>query len=242
VDPIHIAVTLEAKLGEKRRRKMKSVRALAIISLACGFVALHGTLARAEWSWDVYLGGAFSQEDDVTVSEPGVGSRSLKLDHDDSPTFGARGVYWSKQRPWLGVGLDLSAYFPDLEREAVFIVPLSGLVMFRKGLKKSPDYPRGRFQPYAGLGAGLFISNLSIELREQPIFALFGSVSDTSYDPGLDLRGGLKWGLYQRVMLFGEYRFTYTQPEYDVELEGSPVSVETKFITHHVLIGLSYSF
>ena len=54
---------------------------------------------------------------------------------------------------------------------------------------------------------------------------LIMATTTSLYDTGL-------WGYLE--LMFEE--------EYDVELEGSPVSVETKFITHHVLIGLSYSF
>lgn len=60
-------------------------------------------------------------------------------------------------------------------------------------------YPGEVFQPYAGVGAGVF-------------FARGSNVggSDSSISPGLNVQAGLRVMVTKQVALFGEYKFNST--------------------------------
>ncbi len=88
-------------------------------------------------------------------------------------------------------------------------------------------YPGERFQPYAGVGFGIFWARIS----GQDI----GTSSDVS--PGLNALGGMRFSLTERLALFGEYK--YNQAAFDF---GSNVTLYTLYQAHHFVGGLSFQF
>jgi len=65
-----------------------------------------------------------------------------------------------------------------------------------------------------------------------------GSSSDTSFDVGFDFHLGLTWMLTRNVGVFGEYRFSYVQPDYDLGGE----QVEPEYSVNHLAAGLTFRF
>jgi hypothetical protein len=49
---------------------------------------------------------------------------------------------------------------------------------------------------------------------------------------------GLTWMLTRTVGLFGEYRYSYLQPDYDLNGE----HVEPEFSVNHIAAGLTFRF
>jgi opacity protein-like surface antigen len=174
--------------------------------------------AAAEWAADFYVGPNFpdGEEDDGVA------------------TAGARGGYWfvTPAKVDIGLYLDASVVESDFASGDYTLVPISGLAMLRFRLLDSKDFPNGRIHPYVGAGPSGFYSDID-----------FGSFSDDSWDPGLDVRAGLSGMIWPHIGLFAEYRYTYFEPEYSDVLVGSvrvQPSDEVKF--HHVLFGLAFRF
>ena len=209
--------------------------------------------AHAEGFFDLYLGVGFPQDSDVDTSadDPFVDSRHrLQLrdvDWETSPSFGMRGGYWFGEYgpSFIGVGLDLSYYqafedssFAELE---VAVTPMTPLLMLRdparlrRGLSGRPGATvrRGR----AGLHARLCPRRARRDPPSNPPDCApppAHSSTTISTRPGSasgSMRArGSRSSSARRFALFGEYRYTYVEPEFeeDLEVASSPFGFETE--------------
>lgn len=220
------------------------------LSAVC-FLLILPTLARAEWFLDVYGGESSTQDANITAEVTSYGlfmptttkSHTQKVDFDTSFTMGGRLGYWFEKLPWLGVSLDLSYFKAEGEKAEFDVVPLSLLLMLRWPLFKSENFPKGRLQPYAGVGPGFFFTDSRVNFRP----TLQDSVSASSGEIGLDMRAGLAWQFHKRWAVFGEYRYTDIKVDFKQEdsfaiFSGSEESIKTYLKTNHYLVGISYRF
>jgi opacity protein-like surface antigen len=208
------------------RLRLVLVTALMALAVAIGAPGP----APAEMFFEAYGGGAFPVDSDTTITGPGY-RVIVQSPYKDSFVVGGRvGYYFDWGAPWLGLALDVSYFKADIDvtdGAKNDVLPISLLVMMRAPLIASPEFPRGRLQPYVGIGPSLVYSKSKA-----------GSSSDTSFDPGFDFRLGLTWMLTRNIGLFGEYRFSYAWPEYDLNGE----TVEPQYGVNHVVGGLTFRF
>lgn len=231
---------------------MPSRRSTAL--LAClASALLIASSAAAEGFFDIYAGAGFIQDGDVdaTTDNPGVDiSYNSDVDFETSPSFGLRGGYWFEDATrFLGIGLDLSYYrafedssFAPLD---IWAFPLTPLLMLRIPIATEEGMPGGRVQPYAAVGPGFTISGARSDLDD--FAGVFDDFEAASFDVGLDARGGLAIQLTRRLAMFGEYRFTWLEPEYeDDDLDSVAgefdAEIEPELRTHHLVFGLSLRF
>jgi hypothetical protein len=146
--------------------------------------------ARAEGFADVRIGGAITPNTNGSVTIGGVASPSGPIEFKSGVSVGIRGGYWLDSVPWLGFAFDLSAFDPDEDVSVLpvklDVFPISALLMLRYPLLKSDAYPRGRLQPYAGVGPGAFVTHAKLKLKDVGAPENF---SDTTVNLGLDVRG-----------------------------------------------------
>ena len=190
------------------------------------------------WFLSLYLGGAMPQSGDVEAEATPFGvslKDSVKADYDNEPSFGGRFGYWSTDAPWAGFALDVSYFRLHASGIDTNVVPVSALAMFR--------YPGKRLQPYVGVGPGLFFSDIEVDMQ---LAGQDKDFSDNHLDVGLDARAGLSWSLFRSFSVFGEYRFTYFEGNYEDMINSAgmetKVEIETDVKVHHLLFGVSYSF
>jgi opacity protein-like surface antigen len=205
-------------------------RSHLIVSLAFAVIALASP-ASAEWFADAYLGAAITHKADVTF-EAFDAEFSRNGEFTSSAVHGLRLGKWFDQRSWLGVAVDASYFRASAD---VQVIPLTGLLMVRYGFFPDDEFKEGRLHAYAGLGGGLFISNVD---------GFVGRVeaSDVSVDFGLDTRLGASYRLERNWALFFEYRFTHVSPSYDARPVGVRSTIDTTLNTSHFLLGVSYRF
>jgi len=228
--------------------KMKNRK--LFLSTVC-FLLILPTLARAEWFLDVYGGESSTRDTSVTAEITSYGllmatttkSHTEKVDLDSSFSMGGRLGYWSEKLPWLGVSLDLSYFKAEGEKAKFDAVPLSLLLMLRWPLFRSENFPKGKLQPYAGVGPGYFFTDSRVNFRP----ALQDSVSGSSGEIGFDARAGLSWQFHKHWAIFGEYRYTdvkidFTQGDFLPLFSGTDESMKTHLKTNHFLGGISYRF
>ena len=214
------------------------------------FLAFIPTFAWAEWFLDVY-GGASTTRDARATAEVnrysifGSSSQSHaeEVDFDSSFTMGGRLGYWFQKLPWLGVSFDVSYFKAEGEKAEFDVVPLSLLLMLRCPLFKNENFPKGKLQPYAGVGPGYFFTNSRANFRP----ALQDSVSGSSGEVGFDLRAGLAWQFHKHWAIFAEYRYTdvkidFTQEDFLPLFSGTDESMKTHLNTNHFFAGISYRF
>ncbi|HEY7363501.1 MAG TPA: outer membrane beta-barrel protein [Methylomirabilota bacterium] len=206
------------------------------LGITCGVLCalLVAAPASAEWFGDLWFGASRTQSEDLKVTVLDV---TLTDEVDYSTTFaaGVRVGYWFDSASWLGLALDVSYFRPDPD---VNVFPVSALVMLRIPILTSEEFPSGRLQPYIAAGPGFFASKFAGDLGGD----LGGRASDTSFDVGLDLRGGLTYMFSKDFGIFAEYRMTRVTPEWNFQVLDMDTTVKTDLNTHHVIGGISFRF
>ena len=158
--------------AKRSRGGTKMKRKKLFLSAVC-FLLVFPTLASAEWFLDVYGGQSSTQDANVAAEVTSYGlfrststeSHTEKVDFDASFTMGGRLGYWFEKLPWLGVSLDLSYFKAEGEKAEFDVVPLSLLLMLRWPLFKTENFPKGKLQPYAGVGPGFFLTDSRVNFR-----------------------------------------------------------------------------
>lgn len=205
-------------------------RWLLTLSLLFPLLALASP-ASAEWFLDGYVGASLTHRGDITFE-----AFDTELERDaeyrSSAVFGVRIGKWLDGLPWLGLAADFSYFRPSAD---IQVFPLTALVMARYGFLPDEEFKEGRLHVYAGLGGGLFISNVD---------GFIGRLdsSDTSVDFGLDTRLGVSYRVESNWAIFAEYRFTHVSPSFDVNAFDVRTSADATFNTSQFILGLSYRF
>ena len=225
--------------------------------------------ASAEWFGDLYLGGSFTQDHDLTAKGTVNGTPfeivGQNLRFDSSIMGGGRFGYWFNAVPWLGLGLDVSHFDPNVSSQTVNTsVTLAGVganigptsfsrvdlsvtdisfdLMLRwHGILASSQFPKGRLQPYITAGPAVFIATA----KDSTNFGPPDNQSRTDTSVGAKVGVGTTWMITPNIGIFGEYRFTHFSPTFDfnTQIPGfSKTKVETDVNTHHVLVGVTFRF
>ena len=87
------------------------------------------------------------------------------------------------------------------------------------------------FEPYAGVGLGLFFTKISTE-----------GMSSSSTDVGLNAQLGLRYRFNTNVAFFSEWKFNYaniSQPDW---LGVNGINVSADYTAHNVIFGVGYHF
>jgi len=191
------------------------------------------------------------------------------LEFDTSVLFGAKAGYFFNGFLGGSFGLEAEGYHfrPDLDDQIVTFsgtvqgVPTTAQVnvrgdleatgiglnlLYRFQLARSPAAPRGRVQPYLGLGVGALIAKLelhSVVLDGRP------TADDTDVRPALHVIAGARVHLTEHVALFTEYKFIHTgEFEFNLKqtgtLSGTPATesfrVRTRLTGHHLYAGVGF--
>ncbi len=229
---------------------IKSLVVLVLGVVCTGSIFIDPTASSAEVFWDAYGGAASTESEDVLaerINFPFIGpisseSATRRVDFDPSFTVGTRVGYWLERYPWFGGAIDGSYFAADGDTVDISVGTLSFLMMLRWPLLTSEDFPKGRLQPYAGIGPGIFFADLTADFRP----TVSERVDEFVAELGLDLRGGLAWLLNPRWAIFAEYRFTHFGADSDVDVPfpgfGTDERVETTLSTYHALGGVSVRF
>lgn len=91
-------------------------------------------------------------------------------------------------------------------------------------------YQAGAFEPYAGVGVGLFFSNLRT-----------GDNGDATMHVGLNTQVGIRYRVTQSLSLFTEWKYNHAHIEHS-NIGGSPLSLSFDYNVHIVAGGVGYHF
>ena len=123
--------------------------------------------AGAEWFFDLYGGGAFTQDADITIRDGTRLKATLKFDTE--ATGGGRVGYYltGLGLPWLWFAVDGSYYAPATSASDVDarleVAPISALAFLRLRLMTDPEAPTGRLQLYIGGGPSLVVTRVKLD-------------------------------------------------------------------------------
>lgn len=125
----------------------------------------------------------------------------------------------------------------NVSRATIGVTAVGFHLVGRLRLSQSGDFPNGRFQPYLGVGPGIFFS----DARLKP----FTNQSDSDTSVGVQALGGLKFFFNKNVSIFGEYKFSHFSPEFKVDSFGigtKSTRVSTDVTSHHLYGGVAFHF
>jgi opacity protein-like surface antigen len=225
-------------------------------------VVLPG-VASAEWFADVYAGTGFTESEDHDNRAPAFDLDVTVSDiaYNDGALVGGRAGYWFESLPWLGLGVDVSHLFgPDISvqttsfracvpagcstgpqtvRRADLDVTSVGFdVLLRLSLLRSQEFPKGRLQPYLSAGPAIFAAQFDDTSNFAP-----ANQSDSDTVVGVKAAAGLAWQFHEHLALFGEYRFTHFEPEFDFRTTPlGRLEVNAPITTHYLVGGISFRF
>ncbi|MGA1839203.1 MAG: outer membrane protein [bacterium] len=232
---------------------MKLIKLLMITGIAA-VLSLNPLLAKAETFVGLHAGLSLGADEGLTFMVPGK-SETEEADLDNSFTIGYRMGYWFESLSWAGIALEASHFKHDIRQKNIDkghlrVTPVSGLLMFRIPLVKRDIYPKGEYLFYGGIGPGIFLTSIKYEIANSKILdmlgyspgQLSGKYSDRSLDIGLDIRAGIEKMFKGNLSLFLEYRYTQFKPDFEEDVNGNRVKIETELGTHHALIGFAYHY
>lgn len=222
-----------------------AARLLAGIALALAIllsVLLTSSTAGAEAYVAGMLGGVFPDNlDDV---QDGAGGRYADLSTDAGFATGAKLGYFFPEVSWLGVETEVFVAFPRVRGQTV---PGSGpgcpctlatsggnMQVVTWAFNAIARYPHERFQPYAGLGLGLFFADLNTRSSEWD-----------SGVPGLNVLAGLRYVIDRRFAVFGEYKYNHASFTFDRAVEvstGGFTSLKADYSANLFVVGFSFRF
>lgn len=170
-----------------------------------------------------------------------------ELQLDNSFLYGGKvGGFLAKDEfPWLGFEFDVHTTTPDIKAQSLSVtlggtaenaVQATDFRVTTLALNILGRYPGTyhRFQPYGGVGVGLFFASLKRNGQ---------SVSDTT--PGLEVLAGTRYFLSDHVALMAEYKFNHTRFTFDSNTIlglGFPTEWEANYSAHLLTVGIGYHF
>jgi len=237
--------------------KQKNLRVVItlMLSLLCWVPGVWGEPYIAAYAGFSLLSDTDLKADAVSIFEPRSQGRGIRFstDVDNSAIFGGKIGYWFDFFPLVGAELDIYAFSSD-----IFVPPqTSGTIritssfdfdlsvtavsfnlMGRYPLLKSPDFPRGRIQPYIGIGPGLFITSIE-DLGTDPNDNIG---SKTLTFGGLQVIGGLKFFLLKNLSLFAEYKFSHFTADLSGASANFSLGATQNIDASHFYGGVAYHF
>jgi opacity protein-like surface antigen len=209
--------------------------ALGLCSLSVGLVCLmlSGRPAHAE----MYVAGqiGYTSPGDLssvqgTGAISGLSLSDLKLH--DSIVYGAKVGYYLPSVNWLGIETEMFNTTPHVKQQPITVlgatVPAPGfnLNVFTWAINALVRYPGKQFQPYAGVGLGLFFAE-----------AKFQGQSDKDVAPGLNALAGLRYFATDHIAVFAEYK--YNRAAFDFP---DAIGLKADYSANQFLGGVSFHF
>jgi len=217
-------------------QKIHYIRLLLVVMFV-GLISLLPSLAFAESYIGAQLGFTIP-EDLGSVYNTGGGARISNLDLNNAFSYGVKGGHYFDRYKWLGVEADFYTTNPNLEGQnptattlagsTGFIQPGSLLRVSTLAFSLMARYPGEKFQPYAGLGMGIYFAKSTQSFS-----------TDTDTSPGFHLVGGARFFVTKEVALFGEYKYdraTFSFPNLQ------PGGIIGDYYANTFMVGVSYHF
>ena len=221
---------------------MKCTKLLIVVFLVVVLAVVVASPVAAQVFLDLYAGAVFPRLAD-TEAKASTGKTDNTVGVKDTFTLGARVGSWGTEAGlgWFGMAVDVS-YWQSETKESLLgtkpetkILPVTVLLMFR--------YPGEKVQPYAGIGGGVFLSQLKGDFDLSLAGGSGGgSFNDYQVDAGFDARAGLAVKVHKKISIFVEGRYIYFSPKYEDKVNGQKVTVETDAEAIQALAGISFHF
>jgi lipid A oxidase len=208
-----------------------------LVGAGMGIAALLAAVsARAEVELSAY--GGFQTAPHSTIEHSSLGSERVKWEgksFEMPPYWGLRATWWRDER--LGYGVELNhakVYADDPGAYGYELLELTDGINFLTANIWRRWQDGGQLTPYVGAGIGVAVPHVEV----QPA----GEVRTVGYQltgPAIQFVAGASWAIEPKWAVFGEYKFTWSSHEMDLDSGGT---LSTDIITNALNIGMSYRF
>ena len=216
-----------------------------LLSLVVFF--LFGSTAQAEMYIAGQVGASIPNKfTNVEGVDTLAGLRLSDLSLQNSFMYGAKLGYYFDSLKWLGVETEVFNTNPNSKQQAVTVsgggvsqtitVPGQDLrVLNWSPINVLVRYPGERFQPYAGVGMGLFFARIHDGAS--------GESSSDNWKVGLNTQLGLRFLVTQHVSLFGEWKYNRASFNFsDSTPTAATGGLKGDYSAHIFAFGLGYHF
>lgn len=195
--------------------------------------------AQAEWYVAGQVGANLPADlSDVQWSAGGASVSGNDLALQTSLVYGGKVGYYFDSVKWLGVETEVFNATPHIKQQNYTIGGFNfGTVpgLYNRMLTWAPvnlvvRYQAGSFEPYAGVGLGVFFSHLSAS-----------GFSSSSTDVGLNTQVGLRYRITGAIAMFGEWKYNWANIGHD-NLAGTGLNFEADYRAHNFVFGVGYHF
>lgn len=226
-----------------------------VLSLTVVLWASSSVLASAETYVSGMVGYTLAQ--DTTrgkVNDPGFvglpgGTTISNVQLNDSLMYGMKLGRYFTSIPWLGVELESFTTSPHRPAQRLTLnAPGVGTIQqdesgaTNRVVVVSPNlvmrYQAGSFEPYLGIGPGLFF------LHQQQLTAAGSpaNYSQSSIGVGLNTQVGLRYRMTEHVSLFGEWKYNYARINLSGQADVNHFGINAVTQLHHFVFGVGYHF
>ncbi len=212
------------------------VRLMLVMTLG---LMMFGEQAQAE----VYVAGELganipSDLSNTTWTYGSATGTGNDVSQQKSLMYGAKLGYYFDSVKWLGVETEVFNSTPKIESQkytvnSTSIGTLAGAdhrVLMWAPVNVVVRYQAGAFEPYAGIGMGVFFSKIS---------AL--NLSSSATDIGLNTQLGLRYRIADHVAVFGEWKFNHAKLSHD-NIASTILGVSANYNAHILAVGVAYHF
>ncbi|EIE52188.1 lipid A oxidase [Salipiger aestuarii] len=215
-----------------------------IIAATVSMAALVASQAAAQdFELSFYTGWQTAPHSRVSGDYPGGGDYDALIGWDGKsssmpPYYGLRGTWWQSES--FGWGVEFThakVYAPEDEREDIGFDRMEftdGLNLLTVNAMKRWPTQWGAATPYVGGGLGIAVPHVDVETT--------GGDKTFGYQltgPAMRLIAGVSYPINDRFAAFGEYQFTYSSNEADLDGGGS---MSTDIKTNSLNVGISMRF
>ncbi|MBH0197358.1 MAG: outer membrane beta-barrel protein [Nitrospira sp.] len=179
-------------------------------------------------------------------SETGTTISDLSLRH--SGAYGLKFGYYLDALPWLGFEAEIFNSTPNIKSQTITNTSVgSATSILTPGatlrvLNVSPvnvvvRYQSGAFEPYAGVGLGIFMANLKDTATD---------LRSTTSSVGLNTQLGLRYRPTPTIAIFGEWKYNWTHLHFS-DFTATPSvaaggAYTGTYSTHIFMVGVAYHY
>lgn len=223
------------------------------------FALLLGTATIGTAQAETYVAGQIgytwaqdtsrTRPNDPTYAGLPTGTTMSSVDLNNSLMYGVKIGHYFESLPWMGVELEGFVTNPHRPQQRLTLgVPGTGTVSLNEGgatnrlVVVSPllmvRYQAGAFEPYAGVGPGVFFLH-----QQQLTSAASGQAySQSNTGVGLNTQVGVRYRVTDHVSLFGEWKFNYARLDLSGQVDVGHFGVNAIATLHHFVFGVGYHF
>ena len=218
------------------RRPGMAITVFLLLAGPLNLIPFFTASANAEPYVALQLGGAISNKDSDVKGTGGLAGVSLgDIDLKSSFMYGVKAGYFFPSLKWLGIESEIFTSTPDTKDQSVpATTPMGpGTIHFFQSDERATvwafnviaRYPGEWFQPYAGVGLGIFIFK----------------TADTV--PGLIVLAGGRFFLTKNIALFGEYKYNRASTEADAIILGLGAGrLQFDYSAHILALGIGFHY